>query len=111
MTDKGRAFLLKIGDGGEPPDYATVAGLRVTKEEWSKDRLTIGGTGIFTSHGAEARLKTNALAGLLDDYEISFEDGQVVHGNLLVTRLDYAGDRSGERAYSIVLEGKAEVQP
>ena len=28
-AEKGSAFLLKVGDGAEPPVYATVAGLRI----------------------------------------------------------------------------------
>ncbi len=29
--EKGSAFLLKIGDGAEPPAFATMAGLRTTQ--------------------------------------------------------------------------------
>jgi hypothetical protein len=34
-----------------------------------------GGSGIFTGSAAEGRLKGNALAGVIDDYELSFEAG------------------------------------
>ena len=30
-AEKGSAFLLKIGNGGEPPVYAAVAGMRTTQ--------------------------------------------------------------------------------
>ena len=30
-AEKGSAFLLKIGDGGAPPVFATVAGMRTTQ--------------------------------------------------------------------------------
>jgi hypothetical protein len=30
-AEKGSAFLLKVGDGGAPPVYATVAGMRTTQ--------------------------------------------------------------------------------
>ena len=30
-AQKGSAFLLKIGDGDQPPAYSTVAGLRTTQ--------------------------------------------------------------------------------
>jgi predicted secreted protein len=30
-AEKGSAFLLKVGDGGSPAVYATVAGLRATQ--------------------------------------------------------------------------------
>ena len=30
-AEKGSAFLLKVGDGGTPPVFATVAGMRTTQ--------------------------------------------------------------------------------
>ena len=34
--EKGSAFLLKIGDGAEPPAFATMAGLRTTQLSMAK---------------------------------------------------------------------------
>ncbi len=42
-AQKGSAFLLKIGDGGEPPAYQTVAGLRTTQ-------MSINGDGVVVTH-------------------------------------------------------------
>lgn len=130
-AEKGSAFLLKIGDGGDPPDYATVAGMRTTQlsvngeavNVTSKDSggwrellsgagvrsVSVAGSGIFTGSAAEGRLKGNALAGLLDDYELSFESGETMRGRFLVTRLDYAGDHNGERTYALTLESSGVV--
>ncbi len=128
---KGAAFLLKIGDGGDPPSYTTVAGLRTTqmtingetvvvthKESggW-RDLLSGAGTrsvsvsasGIFLDDAAAARLRSNALAGVLDDYRLSFEDGSAMNGQFLVQRLDYAGDFNGERTYALQLESSGTV--
>ena len=121
-VEKGSAFLRKIGDGGSPVAYATVAGLRTTQISvngeavniTSKDSggwrqllpgagvraVSVSGAGIFTGSAAETRIKTNALAGTLDDYELSFESGERLRGRFLVTRLDYAGDYNGERTYA-----------
>ena len=93
-AEKGSAFLLKVGNGGTPPVFATVAGMRTTQMSvngeavnvTSKDSgawrellsgagvrsVSVAGSGIFTGSDAETRLKANALAGLLDDYELSF---------------------------------------
>jgi hypothetical protein len=106
--NKGPAFLLKIGDGGSPPVYATVAGLRIVSESFWPGHISVTARGIFTGSAAEARVKTNALSGAKDDYELSFEDGRRFRGQLLVTRLDYDGDYNGERTYEIGLEGKVE---
>lgn len=130
-AEKGSAFLLKIGDGASPPAYATVAGLRTTQlsvngqavEVTSKDSagwrellsgagvrsVSVAGAGVFTGSAAEARIKANALAGVIDDYALSFESGEQMSGRFLVTRLDYSGDYNGERAYTLALESSGAV--
>jgi len=130
-AEKGSAFLLKVGDGASPPVFATVAGMRTTQMSvngeavnvTSKDSggwrellsgagvrsVSVAGAGIFTGSAAEARLKTSALAGLIDDYELSFESGERMRGRFLVTRLDYSGDYNGERNYTLSLESSGPV--
>lgn len=130
-AEKGSAFLLKIGNGATPPVFTTVAGLRTTQLQingeavaiTSKDSggwrellsgagvrsVSVSGAGIFTGSAAEARLKGNALAGVIDDYRLSFESGESMTGRFLVTRLDYAGDYNGERNYTLALESSGAV--
>ena len=130
-AEKGSAFLLKVGDGAQPPVFATVAGMRTTQMSvngeavniTSKDSggwrellsgagvrsVSVAGSGIFTGSAAEARIKANALAGMIDDYELSFESGERMQGKFLVTRLDYAGDHGGERTYTLSLESSGPV--
>ena len=130
-AEKGSAFLLKIGNGGNLPVFATVAGMRTTQMSvngeavnvTSKDSggwrellpgagvrsVSVGASGIFTGSTAELRLKSNALAGLTDDYELSFESGERLRGRFLVTRLDYSGDHNGERNYTLSLESSGPV--
>lgn len=113
---KGPAFLLKIGDGVSPPAFSTIAGMRVVSftvdgvEAGPGDvkgtaRLKIDASGIFTGSDAEARIKANALASTIDDYELSFESGEKVRGRLFIARLNYSGDYNGERNYSLSLAG------
>ncbi|VXC57743.1 phage major tail protein, TP901-1 family [Sphingomonas sp. AX6] len=130
-AEKGSAFLLKVGDGGSPVGFATVAGLRTTQLSingemvaiTSKDSggwrellsgagvrsVSVSGAGIFTGSAAETRLKGNALSGAIDDYRLSFEGGETLTGRFLVTRLDYAGDYNGERNYTLSLESSGVV--
>ena len=130
-AEKGSAFLLKVGDGGAPPVFATVAGMRTTQmsvngeavnvtskdsEGWRQllsgagvRSVSVSGSGIFTGSAAEIRIKANALAGLIDDYELSFESGERMRGKFLLTRLDYAGDHGGERTYALNLESSGAV--
>lgn len=130
-AEKGSAFLLKVGDGGNPVTYATVAGLRATQISINSEPVVItnkgsggwrellsgagvrtvslAGSGVFTGSAAETRLKASAIAGTLDDYEVSFESGERIRGRFLLTRLEYSGDFNGERAYALSLESSGAV--
>lgn len=130
-AQKGSAFLLKISDGAPTPVYQTVAGLRTTQMAingetvvvTSKDSggwrellsgagarsISVSAAGIFLGSAAEAQVRSNALAGTLDDYELSFEDGQKMRGRFLVHKLDYSGDFNGERNYTLGLESSGAV--
>ena len=132
-AQKGSAFLLKIGDGAAPPAYETVAGLRTTQMSINGDSVVVthkdsggwrellsgAGTrsvsvsagGIFLGSQAEGRVQAHALAGTIDDYELSFEDGARLRERFLVQRLDYSGDFNGERNYTIQLESSGAVAP
>ena len=130
-AEKGSAFLLKIGDGGSPVVYSTVAGLRTTQMTVNGEPVTItskdsggwrvllsgagirsvsvSGAGVFTGSEAETRIKNHALGGVIDSYELSFEGGERMHGDFLVARLDYSGDYNGERSYTVSLESSGPV--
>ncbi len=132
-AQKGSAFLLKISDGAAQPTYQTVAGLRTTQMTISGDAVVVthkqsGGwrdllsgagtrsvsvsaAGIFLGSAAENAIRSHALAGTIDDYELSFEDGAKLRGRFLVQRLDYAGDFNGERNYTMQLESSGPVIP
>lgn len=130
-AEKGSTFLLKVGDGAQPPAFSTVAGMRTTQMSvngeavnvTSKDSggwrellsgagvrsVSVAASGIFTGSPQELRLKANALAGLVDDYELSFDSGERLRGPFLLTRLDYSGDYGGERTYALNLESAGPV--
>lgn len=132
-AQSGSAFLLKITDGGTPPVYLTVAGLRTTQMSINGDTVVVthkdsGGwrdllsgagtrsvsvsaAGIFLASEAESAVRAHALAGTIDDYELSFEDGEKLRGRFLVQRLEYAGDFNGERNYTLQLESSGPVVP
>lgn len=129
--EKGSAFLLKIGDGATPPGFTTVAGLRTSQMSVNAETVvvtnqgsggwrellsgagvrsvTLSGSGVFTGSAAEARVKANALAGVIDDWRVSFESGETLTGKFLISRLDYAGDFNGERTYALTLESSGAV--
>ena len=130
-AENGAAFLLKISDGAPTPSYQTVAGLRTTQLSVAGDMVivtskdsggwrdllsgagarsvSVAATGIFLASAAEAQVRGNALAGTLDTYQLSFENGDRMTGQFLVQRLEYAGDFNGERNYTIQLESSGAV--
>ena len=130
-AERGSAFLLKIGSGGASPTYATVAGLKTTQMSINGDAVAItnkdskgwrdllsgagvrsvsvAASGIFTGSAAEAQVRGLALGGGIESYELSFESGDRMRGDFLVTRLEYAGDFNGERNYTLALESSGEV--
>ena len=132
-AQNGSAFLLKIGDGGTPIAYDTVAGLRTTQMSINGDTgvvthkqsggwrdllsgagtrsVSVSAAGIFLGSVAESAVRAHALAGTLDNYELSFEDGERLQGRFLVQRLDYSGDFNGERNYTLQLESSGPVVP
>lgn len=130
-AERGSAFLLKIGDGSATPVYFTVAGLKTTQlgingaavEITNKGSggwrellsgagvrsVSVAASGIFTGSDAEVQVKTLALSGALQSYELSFESGDRMRGQFLVTKLEYAGDFNGERNYTVALESSGQV--
>ena len=130
-AQKGSAFLLKISNGAVPPVYQTVAGLRTTQMSIAGDAVVItskdsvgwrellsgagvrsvsvSAAGIFLGSAAEAQVRSNAMSGTIDDYELSFEGGEKLHGRFLVQKLDYSGDFNGERNYTLQLESSGAV--
>lgn len=132
-AQSGAAFLLKITDGGSPATFNTVAGLRTTQMSIAGQAVTIttkdsagwrdllsgagartisvSAAGVFMGSAAETRIRTNALSGTLDTYQLSFEDGSKMQGKFLVQKLEYSGDYNNERSYTIQLESSGAVVP
>ena len=130
-AQSGSAFLLKISNGAATPVYATVAGLRTTQMAIAGDTVVItnkdsagwrellsgagvrsvsvSAAGIFLGSAAEAQVRTNAMNGTLDNYELSFEGGEKLRGRFLVQKLEFSGDFNGERNYTLQLESSGVV--
>lgn len=132
-AQNGATFLLKIGDGASPVSYQTVAGMKTTQMTINGDTVVVtnkssGGwrdllsgagtrsvsvsaSGIFLGSEAESLIRGHALAGTINDFELSFEGGERFLGRFLVQRLDYSGDFNGERTYTLQLESSGAVVP
>jgi TP901-1 family phage major tail protein len=130
-AQSGAAFLLKISDGATPPAFRTVAGLRTTQLAIAGElvvitsknsggwrellsgagtrTISVSAAGIFMGSDAELAIRTNAMTGTIDEYQLSFEDGSRMQGRFLVQKLDYSGDFNGERSYTLQLESSGAV--
>ena len=129
--EKGRAFLMEIGDGEETETFTAIGGMRSTSLKISNEvvdvthkgssgwrellsgagirHVSLGGAGIFTNSDSEQLMQEKALAGTVDNYRIIFESGDSFSGGFQVTSLDYAGDYNGERTYNLALESSGPV--
>jgi len=130
-AEKGRAFLLKIGDGGNPEVFNVVGGMRSTSFRINNEtvdvtskmsggwreilsgagsrKVSLAGSGIFTNSASEMSVQAKALTSSVDNYQVIFESGANFSGAFQVTSLEYAGDYNGERTYLIALESSGVV--
>ena len=130
-AERGSAFLLKIAAQPDGGSFVTVAGLKTTQLSINGDAVAItnkgsGGwrellsgagvrsvsvaaSGIFTGSSAEVQIRSLALNGGIESYELTFESGERMRGSFLVSRLEYAGDFNGERNYTLALESSGPV--
>ncbi|MBL4802641.1 MAG: phage major tail protein, TP901-1 family [Emcibacter sp.] len=130
-AEKGRAFLLRAGDGEAPEVFTTIGGMRATGftlnaqtvDVTSKDStgwrellanagmrsVAISGSGIFIDDVSQLDVQAKALASSIDNYQIAFESGATFEGNFQITSLEYSGEYNGERTYSLSLESSGAV--
>jgi predicted secreted protein len=102
MTINGDSVVVTHKQSGGWRELLSGAGTR---------SISVSAAGIFLGSNAENAVRAHALAGTIDDYELSFEDGERLRGRFLVQRLDYSGDFNGERSYTLQLESSGPVIP
>lgn len=133
---RGRLFLIKSGDGQEPEQFTTVAGLRtkglsingemidVTDSD-SEDQqrellegggvlsMTITGAGVFEDDESQTLIEGRVIARSIDNYQVVFDSGRTYEGPFQATVVDYAGEYNGEHTYTVTLEsaGKITIVP
>lgn len=123
---KGKDLLLKIGDGGDPQAFATVAGLRTRtlslnarpvdvthadSDGWREilagagvKQASVSGAGVFLDDAAATTIRTVFFAGETRDWQILLPGFGVIAGAFHITNLDYAGDHAREMTVSLALD-------
>lgn len=125
-AQKGKDLLLKIGNGGEPESFVTVAGLRSTSLAFDAKEVDItsadsagmwrellagsgvksagiSGSGVFKDAASDAALRSVFFDQSLDNWQIVIPDFGTVTGPFKLTALQYEGPHDGEVKISLAL--------
>jgi TP901-1 family phage major tail protein len=123
---KGRDVLIKIGDGGSPEAFATVAGIRAktislnartvdgtsgeSPEAWREliagagvKSASVSGAGVFKDAASDAAIREAFLTQAARSFQLVIPDFGALQGPFLIEALDYSGDHDGEAAFAITL--------
>ncbi|WP_300529556.1 phage major tail protein, TP901-1 family [Maricaulis sp.] len=122
----GKDMLIKIGDGGVPEGFLSVAGLRtrtlsfnarpvdITHDQslgsWREllagsgiKACTVSGAGVFTDAAADARLRQAFFDQAAPNWQLIIPDFVRLTGPFLIAALDYSGRHDGEAVWSMTL--------
>lgn len=122
----GKDMLLKIGDGGTPEAFTTVAGLRartlslnarsvdVTDADsagrWREllagagvRSAAVSGQGVFRDAASDAAIREAFFEQSARTWRLILPDFGVVEGPFLVAALEYAGQHDGEAGFALSL--------
>jgi TP901-1 family phage major tail protein len=123
---KGRDVLIKIGDGGAPEAFITVAGIRAktislnarsvdgtsgeSPQAWREliagagvKSASVSGAGVFKDAASDAHLQQAFFAQAVRNFHLIIPDFGTLSGPFLVEALDYSGDHDGEASFAITL--------
>jgi TP901-1 family phage major tail protein len=125
-TQKGSDLLLKLGDGGAPETFTTVAGLRAktislnartidatdseSPQAWREllpgagvKAASLSGAGLFKDAASDAAVRQAFFDQSADNWQVVIPDFGVLEGAFLVASLEYSGRFDGEAQYAITL--------
>lgn len=123
---KGRDVLIKIGDGGAPEAFVTVAGIRAktislnartvdgtsgeSPSAWREliagagvKSASVSGAGVFKDAASDALIQQAFFAQSVRNCQLVVPDFGVLEGPFLIEALDYSGDHDGEAAFAVTL--------
>ncbi|MDO8295088.1 MAG: phage major tail protein, TP901-1 family [Caulobacter sp.] len=131
-AQRGKDILLKIGDGGEPQTFMTVAGLRArtislnartidvtdgdSAGRWREllagagvRQAAVSGAGVFRDAASDALMREVFFAQEARAWRLVVPDFGVLEGPFLIAALEYAGDHEGEATWAVTLASAGEV--
>ena len=124
-AQKGKDLLVKIGDGGSPETFTTVAGLRATTLAFNAETIdvtnsdsadmwrellaagvrsaTVSGSGVFKDAASDAAIRSCFFDQALANWQIVIPGFGTVSGPFKIASLQYEGPYDGEVKLSLSL--------
>ena len=125
-AQKGKDLLVKIGDGGSPETFATVAGLRATQlgfnatnvdvtnadsaDQWREllagggvKSASVTGSGVFKDAASDAALRAAFFNQTTPNFQLVIPSFGTVTGPFKIAALQYDGPYDGELKLSLSL--------
>ena len=125
-AQKGKDILIKIGDGGSPESFTTVAGIRArtfslnaktvdvtdsdSAGQWREllagggvRSMSVSGSGVFHDGASDAALQGAFFSQASPDFQLVIPSFGVIQGAFQIATLEYAGQHDGEATFSISL--------
>ncbi len=124
-AQRGRDLLIKIGDGGSPESFTSVAGLKATSLAFNAQAVdvtnadsagmwrelleggiksaSLSGSGVFKDAASDAALRQAFFDGTTMNYQVVVPGFGIVEGPFRITQLQYDGPHDGEVKVSLAL--------
>lgn len=123
---RGRDVLIRIGDGGSPEAFVSVAGIRArtismsaglvdattaqSPQAWRElaagagvKRAEISGSGVFKDAPSDARIRHAYFNGETPRFRLVIPGFGVMEGPFVISELSYSGEHDGEAGFAIRL--------
>jgi len=130
-AQRGKDLLIKIGDGGAPETFTTVAGLRATTlafnaqtidvtnadstDMWREllaagvKQASVSGSGVFKDAASDAAIRQAFFDQSLPNWQIVIPSFGTIAGPFKVASLQYDGPYDGEVKMSMTLASAGAV--
>ena len=130
-AQRGKDLLIKIGDGGDPEGFTTVAGLRATTLAFNAQTIdvtnsdsadmwrellaagvksaTVSGSGVFKDAASDAAIRACFFDQTLANWQIVIPSFGTVSGPFKIASLQYEGPYDGEVKLSLSLASAGAV--
>ena len=126
-AQRGRDLLVRIGDGGSPETFTTVAGLRATTlsfnsttvdvtkadsaDQWREllagagaKSAALSGSGVFKDAASDENLRAAFFNQATPNFQVVIPDFGTIAGAFQIASLQYEGPYDGEVKLSLALQ-------